>query len=189
MASRYYREDCEAESSFIFRCGVSANAISEKGDKRPPTWEQFLNKGISEVTDENIVEYVRKLLNEKDYLTACEVLVNQIGNERFERIAREEFLTPKYKSHRIRENILKLDSKIVITPNVDKIYEVYTQAETAGTILVKKYYDSDLVNKIKSEERIILKIHGTLDESSKMIFTRSQYTNARYQNAAFYRLL
>ena len=44
--------------------GVSANAISEKGDKRPPTWEQFLNKGISEVTDENIVEYVRKLLNE-----------------------------------------------------------------------------------------------------------------------------
>ena len=67
--------------------GVSANAISEKGDKRPPTWEQFLNKGISEVTDENIVEYVRKLLNEKDYLTACEVLVNQIGNERFERIS------------------------------------------------------------------------------------------------------
>ena len=121
--------------------GVSANAISEKGDKRPPTWEQFLNKGISEVTDENIVE--------KDYLTACEVLVNQIGNERFERIAREEFLTPKYKSHRIHENILKLDSKIVITPNVDKIYEVYAQAETAGTILVKKYYDSDLVNKIK----------------------------------------
>lgn len=54
---------------------------------------------------------------------------------------------------------------------------------------MKKYYDSDLVNKIKSEERIILKIHGTLDESSKMIFTRSQYTNARYQNAAFYRLL
>ena len=47
-----------------------------------------LNKGISEVTDENIVEYVRKLLNEKDYLTACEVLVNQIGNERFERIAK-----------------------------------------------------------------------------------------------------
>lgn len=77
----------------------------------------------------------------------------------------------------------------MITPNVDKIYEVYAQAETAGTILVKKYYDSDLVNKIKSEERIILKIHGTLDESSKMIFTRSQYTNARYQNAAFYRLL
>lgn len=110
--------------------GVSANAISEKGDKRPPTWEQFLNKGISEVTDENIVEYVRKLLNEKDYLTACEVLVNQIGNERFERIAREEFLTPKYKSYRIHENILKLDSKIVITPNVDKIYEVYAQAET-----------------------------------------------------------
>ena len=46
-----------------------------------------------------------------------------------------------------------------------------------------------MVSKIKSEERIILKIHGTLDESSKMVFTRSQYTNARYENAAFYKLL
>ena len=33
--------------------GVSANAISEKGEKRPPTWEQFLNKGISEVQEKN----------------------------------------------------------------------------------------------------------------------------------------
>ena len=113
----------------------------------------------------------------------------RLGNIRFEKIAIEEFLAPKYKNHKIHENILKLDARIVITPNVDKIYEVYAQAETAGTILVKKYYDTDLVSKIKSEERIILKIHGTLDESSKMIFTHSQYTNARYENAAFYKLL
>ena len=92
-------------------------------------------------------------------------------------------------AHQRAENRFSAWKAIQKPPNVDKIYEVYAQAETAGTILVKKYYDSDLVNKIKSEERIILKIHGTLDESSKMIFTRSQYTNARYQNAAFYRLL
>lgn len=169
--------------------GVSANAISSNGKKHPPTWEQFMRTILAEISDKPLEKYVNSLLKEKDYLTACEVLVNRIGNNRFERIAVEEFLSPKYKSHKIHENILKLDARIVITPNVDKIYEVYAQAETAGTILVKKYYDSDLVSKIKSEERIILKIHGTLDESSKMIFTRSQYTNARYANAAFYKLL
>lgn len=169
--------------------GISANAISENGEKRPPTWKEFLYKCMTEISNKKIIEYVEGLLDEKDFLTACEVNVNQIGSERFERVAREEFLTPRYKNHRIHENVLKLDSKIVITPNVDKIYEVYAQAETAGTVLVKKYYDSDLINKIKSEERMVLKIHGTLDESSKMIFTRSQYTNARYQNAAFYKVL
>ncbi|GAB6953603.1 SIR2 family protein [Mediterraneibacter glycyrrhizinilyticus] len=169
--------------------GISANALSSDGKKRPPTWEKFIQKVSDKISDKTIIEYVNNLIKEKDYLTVCEVLVNQLGTERFERIAREEFLTPKYQSHKIHENVLKLDTRIVITPNVDKIYEVYAQAETAGTILVKKYYDSDLVSKIKSEERIILKIHGTLDESSKMIFTRSQYTNARYENAAFYRLL
>ena len=169
--------------------GISANAVSLDGSKHPPTWEQFIQIILNEIDDTAIKKYVNSLLKEKDYLTACEVLVNQIGNIRFEKIARDQFLAPKYKSHKIHENILKLDARIVITPSVDKIYEVYAQSETAGTILVKKYYDSDLVSKIKADERIILKIHGTLDESSKMIFTRSQYINARYENAAFYRLL
>ena len=57
--------------------GVSANAISEKGDKRPPTWEQFLNKGISEVTDENIVEkYSIYFLNfNMNLCTFCRTLI------------------------------------------------------------------------------------------------------------------
>ncbi len=169
--------------------GVSANSLSKDGTKRPPTWEEFLRKIQKELKIVDIKAYTDKLLLEKDYLTACEVLFDTVGKDRFEKIARDEFLTPQYKSHKIHENILKLDTRIVITPNVDKIYEVYAQSETCGTILVKKYYDNDLANIIKTDERIILKIHGSLDESSKMIFTRSQYTSARYEQAAFYKLL
>lgn len=98
--------------------GISANSISKDGKKHPPTWEQFLNVVLNDISNKDLNDYIKKILHEKDYLTACEVLVNQIGDERFERIAREEFLTPKYQSHKIHENILKLDSKIVITPNV-----------------------------------------------------------------------
>lgn len=169
--------------------GVSANSISSDGKKRPPTWENFIRKAEIKINDSSIKKYIEELLKEKDYLTACEVLVNQLGKSGFEKIVRDEFLTPKYKNHEIHKNIFLLDSKIVITPNVDKIYEVYAQAETAGNTLIKKYYDSDLVNMIKSDARIILKMHGTIDDSSKMIFTRSQYTNARYEHAAFYKLL
>ena len=103
--------------------GISANAVSLDGSKHPPTWEQFIRIILNEIDNTAIKKYVDSLLKEKDYLTACEVLVNQIGNIRFEKIARDQFLAPKYKSHKIHENILKLDARIVITPSVDKIYE------------------------------------------------------------------
>lgn len=169
--------------------GISANSLSADGHKHPPTWLEFLKTALTEVDDDKIKKYVMRLLREKDYLTACEILVNNLGEDKFERVAKDEFLKPKYKDHPIHKSVLELDSRIVITPNVDKIYEVYAQAETSGTVLVKKYYDSDLVSRIKSDERMILKIHGTLDESSKMIFTRSQYTAARYNHPQFYRML
>ena len=169
--------------------GISANAESANGEKHPPTWERFIRTTAKDIEDEGISSFINNLLVEKDYLTACEVLFNNLGKDRFERSVREAFLVPQYKPHRIHEDIFKLDCRIVITPNVDKIYEVYAQSETSGAVLVKKYYDSDLISKIKTDERIILKMHGTLDESSKMIFTRSQYTNARYEYAMFYRIL
>jgi len=166
--------------------GISANSISRDGKKTPPTWEEFLRKTISLISDKTFIE---QLLQEKDYLTACEIIVQKIGTADFDRIAKEEFLLPRYSHHSIHEKILKLDSRIVATPNVDKIYEVYAQSVTYGTILVKDYYDNDIVNKIRSDERIILKIHGSLDQSSKMIFTRNQYTKIRYEYAAFYKIL
>lgn len=46
---------------------------------------------LKEIADDSIKRYVNTLLKEKDYLTACEVLVNRIGNIRFEKIAIEDF--------------------------------------------------------------------------------------------------
>lgn len=85
--------------------GISANAVSLDGKKHPPTWEQFMRVILKEIADDSIKRYVSSLLKEKDYLTACEVLVNRIGNIRFEKIAIEEFLAPKYKNHKIHENL------------------------------------------------------------------------------------
>lgn len=169
--------------------GISANSISADGTKRPPTWEKFIGSAQEQISNRKIRNYIQDLVKEKDYLTACEVLVNQLGESGFEQIVRNEFLTPQYKSHEIHKSIFLLDSKIVITPNVDKIYEVFSQTETAGNTLIKRYYDSDLVNMVRADARIVLKMHGTIDDSSKMIFTRSQYTRARYENASFYRFL
>lgn len=181
-------EDIARRRSVLFLgSGISANSLSFDGTQNPPTWEDFLRKALTLVGGD--ITFVEKLLAEKDYLTACEIIVDRITNLQFERVAKECFLMPKYQTHNIHKAILKLDSRIVATPNVDKIYEVFAQSETAGTTLVKNYYDTDIANKIRSSDRIIIKVHGTLDQSNKMIFTRKQYTNARYEYSAFYKII
>ena len=86
-----------------------------------------------------------------------------ISLKRFNEIAKDSFMRPGFEKHRIHEAIFKLDSRIVATPNVGKIYDTFANQESNGTISVKNYYDDDLADKLRSEDRIIIKIHGTID--------------------------
>lgn len=56
-------------------------------------------------------------------------------------------------------------------------------------MVVKKYYDSDLAKYLRTNDYLIIKAHGTVDETSKMIFTHKQYSNARCNYASFYKLM
>ncbi|MBH9965989.1 SIR2 family protein [[Bacillus] enclensis] len=166
--------------------GISRNSINQQGN-RPPTWEDFLRKAVNTLNGET--EHIKTLLDEKDYLTACEIIYDKLGAHSFNEFALESFMRPGFEKHRIHEAIFKLDSRIVATPNVDKIYDTFANQESRGTIMVKNYYDNDLADKLRSEDRMIIKVHGTIELPDKMIFTRKQYTTAKYKNSAFYKLL
>ncbi|WP_294218980.1 SIR2 family protein [Pseudobutyrivibrio sp.] len=178
-------------SVLFLGAGISANSYSKK-DKNvhPPTWKELIEAVIKDINlDIKIVGVINNLIERGDYLTAFEIIVNNVTHERFERALSKKMLEPQFVHDRVHENIFRLDSRVVITPNVDKIYETYAQSESNGTTKVKRYYDSDLISSLKSQDRIILKIHGTLDEPSKIVFTRSEYTNVRYEYSMFYKLL
>jgi hypothetical protein len=165
--------------------GVSANSVDGEG-RRPKTWYAFLN-GLLENIRPN--KHIKKLLKEKDYLTACEVIKKRIGDSDFKSVLRDEYLTPGYAHATIHETIFALDSRIVATPNFDKIYETYANAQARGTIVVKNHYDEDVTSVIREPGRIVLKIHGTIDTPGRMIFTRSEYAQARSDYSYFYDIL
>lgn len=65
--------------------GISANSRNSNG-KSPATWEPFL-KSILEKFPEKLntqKEEIELLLSQKDYLMACEIIVNEIGERDFE---------------------------------------------------------------------------------------------------------
>ena len=170
--------------------GISANAISENG-KRPATWEEFLRgvvKHQKRAIGDSKVE-IEALLDQRKYLYACELIVDLIGEHAFGEEVQDEFRRSKYSSADIHKTIYGLDSKLVITPNIDKIYDGCALHESDNSVVVKNYYDADLAKYLRTNDYVIIKAHGTSDETSKMIFTHQQYSKARCQYASFYKLL
>jgi hypothetical protein len=165
--------------------GISRNSTSASG-KKPKTWVEFLDAMLGEV---NPNLHIKRLLKERDYLTACEVLKKSLGRDSFQQHLKDEFLTPCYRHNRLHEEIFKLDSRIVATPNFDKIYETYANHAAGGSIVIKHHYDPDIASVIRGTDRVILKVHGTIDSPDRMIFTRKEYAEAREKYRGFYSLL
>ena len=167
--------------------GVSANSSSAKGIS-PPTWEAFLRSCLTKINKADCA-YIEQLLSQKDLLSACEVIIDKIGTAEFNNVAQDAFRRPGFKPASIHETIYNLDARLVITPNVDKIYEQYAHATSCGTIVVKKQTEHDISNFIRSTDRVILKAHGSIDAPNEMIFSKYQYNEARYKYSGFYKLL
>lgn len=167
--------------------GVSANSRSADGIS-PPTWETFLHSCLTKINKADCA-YIEQLLSQKDLLSACEVIIDKIGTTEFNNVAQDAFRRPGFKPASIHETIYNLDARLVITPNVDKIYEQYAQATSCGTVVVKKQTEHDISNFIRSTDRVILKAHGSIDAPNEMIFSKYQYNEARYKYSGFYKLL
>ena len=171
--------------------GVSANSISTDGsNKHPATWDSFLRNVLTKKSDDlaGQKDIVTQLLGNHDYLTACEVIIDTLGEQTFGELAADEFRRPGFQPSEIHNVIYSLDSRIVITPNIDKIYEQCTHINSFGTVVIKKYYE-DIAPFLRQSDYLVIKAHGCVDDPQRIVFTHKQYNIARYNYASFYRLL
>lgn len=132
---------------------------------------------------------IDKLLAKEDYLMAFEIILDKVDRNRFGNYIKKIFTQGKYHCSDVHKAIFNLDSKFVVTPNVDTIYETYAKHETQGTTLVKNYTDTDLCGFLRSNDYVIVHAHGSIESPHSMIFTESQYNSARVENERFYKLL
>lgn len=169
--------------------GISRNSTNAAGD-RPKTWRQFLQAAIEHVEGSAALHaQIRKLLRQNDFLTACEVIKESMGNHLFHELIQDEFVRPRFQPAPIHDSIINLDTRIVATPNFDKIFETRINAIQNNSILVKNYYDGDIAEAVRSTGRMVLKVHGTIDTPGRMIFTRTDYATARHEHSDFYSIL
>lgn len=167
--------------------GASASTNGDDG-KRPPDWITFLKDANRRLGRKVPRDTVRDLINDQDLLTACELLKKSL-DETWPEVLKQEFIEPHYQAGDLHREIHNLDLPIVITPNFDTIYDRFASHETRGATVVKNYYDVDLPMYIRRNYRVILKAHGTIDEPSRMVFTRGDYAKMREHHRSFSNLL
>lgn len=168
--------------------GASAGSLSTvDNSSRPPDWETFLRSCLDSVSGQ-VKDESEKLIDSGDFLTACGLLQGALEDD-WPSMLHEAFVAPKYGVSRAHESIFRLDARLVVTPNFDKIYDVYAQQESGQTVRVSHYYDPDTPEIMRGDYRGVLKVHGTVDQPSTAIFTRREYAKLRYKHASFQALL
>lgn len=187
--SSLIKEIAQRRCILFLGAGVSASATTDDG-KSPPTWNEFLDNATKKlIDDEGDKKEILELISKGDLLLALQAIHETSNNADFQDLLNATFHTARYKPSELHEAIYQLDSRIVITTNFDQIYETYCmQPENEGFKLIS-YDTHSLADEIRSDIRLIIKAHGTIDNIQKMIFTKQQYHNAKAEHSRFYEIL
>jgi SIR2-like domain len=179
-------DDLARRRAVIFIGAGVSSASRGVGGVQPPLWREFLDRALERCDGQK--QHIKRALKENDLLTVCELVRNRL-DENWVSVLRQNFVDPRYQPNPLHNHIYRLDMRFVLTPNFDKIYDGLSARESENTVSVKNYYDRDIANACRDNARIVLKVHGTIDQPGEMIFTRREYARARVQYATFYRLL
>lgn len=181
--------DIAARRSVLFLgAGVSRNARNASG-VHPREWTDFLNHLASRVGDPQQQAEIQQCLADADLLTACELARKYLSPSVFKTEMLTEYAGNAYRHAEIHDDLSRVDSRLVMTTNFDKLYENRANQLQDNTVIVKHYYDRDVADVFRRQNRVVLKVHGTIDALEQTIFTRSQYAVARRDYGHFYQLL
>lgn len=181
--------DVAARRSVLFLgAGVSRNAQNEHGI-HPRGWADYLEHLASRIADKVQAAEVRQCIRDADLLTACELARKYLSPSSFKTEMLQEFSGNAYRHAKIHDDLSLVDSRLVMTSNLDKLYENRANQLQHNTVIVKNYYDKDVADVFRRQDRVVIKVHGTIDAPDGTIFTRSQYAIARRDYSHFYQLL
>jgi hypothetical protein len=165
--------------------GVSASAKTRAGG-RIKGWEAFLSD-VNKRAGGAVEKQVSELLDRHDYLLACEILKTHICDTWDREVALE--FGQAAEPSRLHEAIVTLDQRIIVTTNFDKLLEMSWESKLGyathfPTVISK--IDANIFSLLKDHAgKYIIKMHGTIDDPTTIVFSRSEYIRMAFGNAVY----
>lgn len=170
---------------------MSATKVTPQGPVSPPMWEAFLQKLLANVNrgTANDQKFAAELLNGKRYLECAQILRETcLQNADYNRIVGECF--ESFQPTGIHGYLDAIDQKVVVTTNFDSIYEDHCrQGDAVNGYAVVNYYDDNLISRLRSPKRVIIKAHGSVAAPENTVLSKSDYFKARRDYPGFFKIL
>lgn len=171
--------DDVVKGRFVLFLGAGASKsakLSEANDIIKDWWE-FLNFCNEKVDDARLKKIINDQLKSNDYLMAAELLKNSL-NEQWPTLIQKEFSKRGVES-RLHKSLLKLNPRIVVTTNFDKLIENFWEGFNPNVITK---VDGGVFKIFRDEEKYLLKIHGSVDDPSDVVFDKSSFQKNAFSN-------
>lgn len=173
---------------FFLGSGVTASSVNSNGSS-PVTWSEFLFKACELVCDEEVRSQIKNIIENNNYLLGLQAIKDNVDQGDYKELLDECFNDPSFQHSELHEVLLDLDIPITVTTNFDKIYDTYCESTSRDAYKVVNYTSEDLGDLLRSNARLIIKAHGSINEIQGMIFTKSEYHEAKRSYPRFYELL
>lgn len=168
--------------------GVAASATNAAGT-RPKEWKAFLLAAVALVHDIPKQADITQLINDNRLLLALQAIRAEADPGDYQGLLNTCFNDATFEPSELHKVIFDLDSRLVITTNFDKIYEKHCLTASTDGFKVIPYNSDSLGDEIRSDTRLIIKAHGSIDDIGRMVFTKAEYHAAKQNFSSFYAIL
>lgn len=173
-----------AEDKVALFLGAGVSASSEINEKPAfKGWSDFLEEAAKS-REESLRNQILELIKRRDYLLACQILQDSYEHEW------QELITTEYgksaEPSRLHKSIISLRQRLIITTNFDKLIETaWLQSSSTGDrgFKVISNIDANVFRCLKDHDTpYLIKIHGSVDNTSSLVFSRSEYIKLAFGN-------
>lgn len=172
--------------------GVSASAQTNAGSKFKQ-WAEFLLDATNHLQDIKRKRLIKKLIKEKNYLFASELLKANLAAQWPEILSNEfgQLANPSP----LHNAIISLDQRILITTNFDSLLEdawdrTYKEnpSKTHHPAVINSI-DGCAFKMLRDDKDYIVKLHGDINNIESIVFDASSYQKNAYGNTYYKELI
>lgn len=165
--------------------------ISKAAHPPMPSWSTLITDLATDLRSKSDIKLVKSMLRNGRMLDAAQIVSEGIDRTELNNKLRDTFQIRPIPPHDLYKWLLNFDPKIVATTNYDEFIEKNFDRLSGGNeaYSIATHSSNDLIDKLRSPTRIIIKMHGCVTDVNGLVLDRVSYFKARKKNFGFFRVL
>lgn len=182
------KELADRRALLVVGAGLSATA-TDSSLNNPPTWGSLISDLCDAAVPVADRPLVKNLITAKKFPEAAEEVMARSDRQSLNLAFQKILVDPKFTASQAHKDLMTIDQPIIVNLNYDRIFENHCIGLDSASYVVTHYYQNDFVRSIRSPRRVILKLHGSTDDSDQVIFSLSDYNKIKKDNTENFKVL